>query len=108
MIISTLEMLSETMTLADKTGVGSDRVLEWIKDFYPAPSAIGYGTKIVDNAFKADGGFTCVGGELYLSMSKDSDLILSSLRNERQERCYAYPKIGTIGRLSYAYRRKGN
>jgi 3-hydroxyisobutyrate dehydrogenase-like beta-hydroxyacid dehydrogenase len=35
MIISTLEMLSETMTLADKTGVGSDRVLEWIKDFYP-------------------------------------------------------------------------
>lgn len=63
MIISTLEMLSETMTLADKTGIGSERVLDWIKDFYPAPSAIGYGTKIVDNAFKADGGFTCKGGE---------------------------------------------
>lgn len=35
MILSTVEMLSETMTLADKTGIGADRVLEWIKDFYP-------------------------------------------------------------------------
>lgn len=35
MILSTIEMLSETMTLAEKNGIGSNRVLEWIKDFYP-------------------------------------------------------------------------
>lgn len=35
MILSTVEMLSETMTLAEKTGIGADRVLEWIKIFYP-------------------------------------------------------------------------
>lgn len=28
-----------------------------------APSAIGYGTKIVNNDFKASGGFTCIGGK---------------------------------------------
>ncbi|UZJ55108.1 hypothetical protein CBS101457_004428 [Exobasidium rhododendri] len=62
-ILSTVEMLSESMTLADKTGIGADRVLEWVKDFFPAPSAIGYGTKIVENNFKASGGFTCKGGK---------------------------------------------
>lgn len=39
-------MLSETMTLADKTGVGSDRLYEWLEEFYPAPSALGYGKKV--------------------------------------------------------------
>lgn len=61
-ILSTIEMLSETMTLADKTGIGADRVQEWIELFYPAPSAIGYGNKILHNKFAADGGFTLAGG----------------------------------------------
>lgn len=61
-IVSTIEMLSETMTLADKTGVGSDRVLEWVQEFYPAPSALGYGKKILENNFQGENGFTLNGG----------------------------------------------
>lgn len=34
-ILSTVEMVSESMTLAEKAGIGADRVLEWINDFYP-------------------------------------------------------------------------
>ncbi|PWN90279.1 NAD(P)-binding protein [Acaromyces ingoldii] len=61
-VLSTVEMLAETMTLADKAGIGADRVQEWIELFYPAPSAIGYGNKILNNKFAADGGFTVAGG----------------------------------------------
>lgn len=61
-IVSTIEMLSETMTLADKTGVGSDRVYEWLQEFYPAPSALGYGKKILDSNFQGENGFTLNGG----------------------------------------------
>ncbi|PWZ02375.1 6-phosphogluconate dehydrogenase C-terminal domain-like protein [Testicularia cyperi] len=61
-IVSTIEMLAETMTLADKTGVGSDRLYEWLEEFYPAPSALGYGKKILDSNFKGENGFTLNGG----------------------------------------------
>ncbi len=61
-IVSTIEMLSETMTLADKTGVGSDRVYEWLEEFFPAPSALGYGKKILDSNFQGENGFTLNGG----------------------------------------------
>lgn len=40
-VLSTVEMLSESMTLADKTGIGADRVLEWVKEFYPGRSKRG-------------------------------------------------------------------
>ncbi|PWN50511.1 6-phosphogluconate dehydrogenase C-terminal domain-like protein [Violaceomyces palustris] len=61
-IISTIEMLSETMTLADKTGVGSERLYEFLEEFYPAPSALGYGKKIMTNNFQGENGFTLEGG----------------------------------------------
>lgn len=61
-IVSTIEMLSETMTLADKTGVGSDRLYEFLEEFYPAPSALGYGKKILESNFKGENGFTLNGG----------------------------------------------
>lgn len=35
MILSTVEMLAESMTLAEKTGIQSETVLEWIKLFFP-------------------------------------------------------------------------
>lgn len=50
------------MTLADKTGVGSELLMEFIKEFIPAPSFIGYGTKIHQNAFEGNTGFTVTGG----------------------------------------------
>lgn len=62
MILGTIELLSETMTLADKTGVGSDRFYEFIQEFFPAPSALGYGAKIKNNQFNGQDGFTLNGG----------------------------------------------
>lgn len=62
MILSLVETISETMTLSEKAGISSDRVLEWINLFYPAPSAINYGTKIANLKFEASGGFDLKGG----------------------------------------------
>ncbi|KAN0064797.1 hypothetical protein ACQY0O_001854 [Thecaphora frezii] len=62
LIVSTIEMLSETMTLADKTGVGAERLYEFLEEFYPAPSALGYGKKILTNNFHGENGFTLNGG----------------------------------------------
>ncbi|CAO1634943.1 unnamed protein product [Parajaminaea phylloscopi] len=61
-ILSLIEMLSESMTLAEKTGVGADRLYEFIEEFFPAPSAIGYGKKILTQNFKSSEGFTLSGG----------------------------------------------
>lgn len=61
-ILSTVEMMTESMTLAEKTGIGADRVLEWVEAFYPAPSAINYATKIANLKFAATGGFDLQGG----------------------------------------------
>lgn len=61
-ILSTVEMMTESMTLAEKTGIGADRVLEWVEAFYPAPSAINYATKIANLKFVASGGFDLQGG----------------------------------------------
>ncbi|KDN44064.1 NAD(P)-binding protein [Tilletiaria anomala UBC 951] len=62
MLLGVIELLSETMTLADKTGVGSDRFYEFIQEFFPAPSAISYGKKILTNAFSGEEGFSLDGG----------------------------------------------
>jgi hypothetical protein len=57
-----IELLAESMTFADKNGVGSDLVYEFIKEFMPIPSALGYGQKIMDNDFEGSRGFTLRGG----------------------------------------------
>ncbi|CAO1622366.1 unnamed protein product [Jaminaea pallidilutea] len=62
MILSTIEVLSETMTLAEKTGVGADSFMEFVTDFFPAPSAIGYGNKLLNQKFDSEEGFTLSGG----------------------------------------------
>ncbi|GAA5861450.1 hypothetical protein JCM8547_006131 [Rhodosporidiobolus lusitaniae] len=62
MIIGIIELLAESFTFADKTGVGSDLMYEWVKDFLPAPSCIGYGGKILNNEFDGGNGFTLTGG----------------------------------------------
>ncbi|GAA6034441.1 hypothetical protein JCM8097_002726 [Rhodosporidiobolus ruineniae] len=62
MIIGVIELLAEGMTLADKSGVGSDVLFDWIQEFLPAPSFTGYGKKILNNTFDGSGGFTLTGG----------------------------------------------
>lgn len=61
-VLGTIELLAESLTLADKSGVGGDVVYDLIQDFFPAPSFIGYGKKIITDNFVADGGFTLAGG----------------------------------------------
>ncbi|GAA5986907.1 hypothetical protein JCM11641_006588 [Rhodosporidiobolus odoratus] len=62
MIIGVIELLAEGFTLADKSGVGSDLLYEWVKEFLPAPSFIGYGGKMINNEFDGGRGFTLTGG----------------------------------------------
>jgi 3-hydroxyisobutyrate dehydrogenase-like beta-hydroxyacid dehydrogenase len=41
MILSIIETLSESMILAEKSGVGAELLYEFVKEFLPAPSFIG-------------------------------------------------------------------
>ncbi|GAA5961463.1 hypothetical protein JCM8115_003458 [Rhodotorula mucilaginosa] len=61
-IVCLIEVLSECMTLAGQTGVGESLYYEFIKEFLPAPSMLGYGAKIMNNDFEASNGFTTTGG----------------------------------------------
>ncbi|ORY72442.1 hypothetical protein BCR35DRAFT_307738 [Leucosporidium creatinivorum] len=62
LILGIIEILAESMTLADKSGVGSNLLMEFIKEFLPASSFIGYGSKITSNNFAGETGFTVEGG----------------------------------------------
>ncbi|KAK0554488.1 hypothetical protein OC846_001274 [Tilletia horrida] len=62
-IAGLIELLAECATLANTSGVGDEAFLDFIKDFVPAPSAIGYGTKMVKSTFDAQpSGFAIDGG----------------------------------------------
>ncbi|KAM0788608.1 hypothetical protein ACM66B_001728 [Microbotryomycetes sp. NB124-2] len=62
MVLGIIELLAEGLTLAEKTGVGAELLMEFVKEFMPAPSAIGYGTRITQNNFTGETGFTVDGG----------------------------------------------
>ncbi|KAK4053548.1 hypothetical protein OIV83_001716 [Microbotryomycetes sp. JL201] len=62
MVLGIIELLAEGLTLAEKTGVGAELLMEFVKEFMPAPSAIGYGTRITENNFVGETGFTVDGG----------------------------------------------
>lgn len=57
-----IELLAEGMTLADKTGVTSELLMEFVDKCMPAPDALSYGRKIQQNDFQGDTGFTVEGG----------------------------------------------
>jgi 3-hydroxyisobutyrate dehydrogenase-like beta-hydroxyacid dehydrogenase len=57
-----MELIAETTTLADQSGVGAENLYTLFETFFPAPSILGYGRKMIDNNFKGDGGFTLQGG----------------------------------------------
>ncbi|GAA6007662.1 hypothetical protein JCM11491_003916 [Sporobolomyces phaffii] len=61
-VLGVIELLSESMTLADKSGVGADLLYQFICEFMPAPSFISYGKKILENNFEGETGFTATGG----------------------------------------------
>ncbi|KAL7417916.1 6-phosphogluconate dehydrogenase [Mrakia frigida] len=62
LIIGVIELLAETMTLAEQSGVGQDKLYELIKDVYPAPSFLTYGKKMLKNDYNGQDGFTLAGG----------------------------------------------
>ncbi|KAL8287133.1 hypothetical protein RQP46_003585 [Phenoliferia psychrophenolica] len=62
LILGIMENLAEALTLANKTGVGADLLMEFVKEFLPSPSFVGYGTKMQTNDFEGNKGFTVEGG----------------------------------------------
>jgi len=62
LVAGVIEILAESMTLADKCGVGSDLLCEFVEKFMPAPSMIGYSKKILNDKFDSAIGFPLTGG----------------------------------------------
>ncbi|KAI0193046.1 hypothetical protein EV127DRAFT_385906 [Xylaria flabelliformis] len=61
-ILGTIELLSESFTLAEKTGFDVNRFYDFIQTWFPAPAWLNYGKKIRDGAFSGTSGFTIPGG----------------------------------------------
>ncbi|KAH8923408.1 NAD(P)-binding protein [Atractiella rhizophila] len=76
-VIGVVDVLGQTMTLADRSGVGAENLFEFIKEFFPVPTFLNYGNRLVSNDFKDNVGFPIWGG------IKDSEhiLALSSLHH---------------------------
>ncbi|GAE00171.1 hypothetical protein UM02592.1 [Paecilomyces variotii No. 5] len=61
-ILGTIELLSESFALAEKTGFDANVFYDFIQQWFPAPAWINYGKKIRDGAFSGKTGFTIPGG----------------------------------------------
>ncbi|KAK6906995.1 hypothetical protein L486_04282 [Kwoniella mangroviensis CBS 10435] len=57
-----IELLAECFTLCDQSGVGSDKLVELIKDQHKSPALIRYADRITKNKFNSEGGFNLGGG----------------------------------------------
>jgi 3-hydroxyisobutyrate dehydrogenase-like beta-hydroxyacid dehydrogenase len=53
-----IELLSEGMTLAEKTGIGRDKLMEFIDLFFPFGAFQNYGKKMQNDTFSTEVGFT--------------------------------------------------
>lgn len=61
-ILGTIELLSESFTLAEKTGFDVALFYEFIQAWFPAAAWINYGKKVRDGSFSGGTGFTLSGG----------------------------------------------
>jgi len=61
-ILGTIELLSESFTLAEKTGFEAGLFYEFIKQWFPAPAWVNYGKKICEGTFSGKTGFKLDGG----------------------------------------------
>ncbi|ORY26073.1 6-phosphogluconate dehydrogenase [Naematelia encephala] len=57
-----IELLSECFTLCDQAGVGSDKLVELIKEQHQSPALMRYSDHITKNKFDSEGGFDLGGG----------------------------------------------
>ncbi|KAI0275267.1 NAD-P-binding protein [Gloeopeniophorella convolvens] len=62
LVLSSLEILAEGFTIAEKSGVGQDLVYELIKELMPSPLWLSYGDKMLNNKFDGTKGFAIDGG----------------------------------------------
>ncbi|KAG6335090.1 hypothetical protein ID866_3999 [Astraeus odoratus] len=62
LIMGANELLAETLTLGEKSGIGSQTVYNVVKEIMPAPSLILYGDKMVNDRFDGSLGFGIDGG----------------------------------------------
>ncbi|KAJ6520524.1 NAD-P-binding protein [Mycena sanguinolenta] len=62
MILGTMEILAESYTLAEKSGIAASEVHRFVKDIFPAPGIIRYSERMSTNQFDADTGFSIDGG----------------------------------------------
>ncbi|ETI29152.1 hypothetical protein G647_01605 [Cladophialophora carrionii CBS 160.54] len=61
-ILGTIELLSESFTLAEKTGFDTNIFYDFIQQWFPAAAWVNYGKKIRDGTFSGKTGFTLPGG----------------------------------------------
>ncbi|KAK7063630.1 NAD(P)-binding protein [Favolaschia claudopus] len=62
MILGTLEILAESYTLAEKSGIDASEVHSFVKDIFPAPGIIRYSERMSTDNFDATTGFSINGG----------------------------------------------
>ncbi|KAF9225572.1 NAD(P)-binding protein [Gyrodon lividus] len=62
MIMGASELLAETLTLGDKSGIGAQTVYGLVKEIMPAPGLIAYGERMVNDRFDGSIGFAIDGG----------------------------------------------
>ncbi|KAG2360629.1 NAD(P)-binding protein [Suillus spraguei] len=62
LIMGMNELLAETLTLGEKSGIGQQAVYDLIKDIMPVPSLVAYGNKMVNDLFDGYQGFSIDGG----------------------------------------------
>ncbi|KAG1757840.1 NAD(P)-binding protein [Suillus lakei] len=62
MIMGMNELLAETLTLGEKSGIGQQTVYDLVKEIMPAPGLVAYGHKMVNDLFDGSVGFAIDGG----------------------------------------------
>jgi len=62
MILGSLEVIAETLTLGEKTGIGAEAAHQLMAEILPAPIMIDYGHKMVNDHFDGTKGFAIDGG----------------------------------------------
>ncbi|EMD42253.1 hypothetical protein CERSUDRAFT_110782 [Gelatoporia subvermispora B] len=62
LILSSLEILAESFTLAEKAGIGAPTLYNLVKDMMPAPPLLNYGAKMIHDQFDGSKGFAIDGG----------------------------------------------
>ncbi|KAG8713033.1 hypothetical protein FRC08_013767 [Ceratobasidium sp. 394] len=76
-ILGSLELIAETQTLADKSGVGAEQLDAFINDMFPVPLLINYSKKMLHDSFDGNKGFHLEGGlkdaNHILQLSQDSN-----------------------------------